>query len=156
MILFLPNTQVFLSPQMHSLQLLWIMPVKKRTLLLQETVGPLDLQKIQEYYDTGWWHEIARIATEHEKKSATETHQSTRHNEQALSVRNAFLRNLKLKVLSVQWKTLKKTRKVYWCGKVYSPTGSSTALSPPTSCTLASQLCIRLELFMENWYDIGK
>ena len=38
---------------MHSLQLLWIMPVKKRTLLLKETVGPLDLQKIQEYYDTG-------------------------------------------------------------------------------------------------------
>ena len=106
---------------MHSLQLLWIMPVKKRMLLLKEKVGPLDLQKIQEHYDTGWWHEIARTVTEHEKKSATETNQSTKHNEQVLSVRNAFLRNLNSLVSSTE--DLENTRKVYWCGKVHSPTG---------------------------------
>ena len=49
---------------------------------------------------------LVEIVTEHEKKSATETNQSTKHNEQVLSVRNSFLRSLKSPLL-VPWKTLK-------------------------------------------------
>ena len=85
--------------------------MKKRMLLLKEKVVPLETYwKFKSITTPDDDMRLLEIVTEHEKKSATETNQSTKHHEQVLSVQNAFLRNSKSLVSSME--DLKNTWKV--------------------------------------------